>query len=162
MTQNLVSATNQPQHPISDPTEAREVVGHLSDVMDALLEVLEEETKLLRAGRLREAVKLEPTKSQLAQLYVADSARLKLSIPYFMQNLPSALTALKQRHHSFQAMLQMNLTVLATVHAVSEGIMRKLSEEVNRKSAPQTYGASGRATNPKPQLAQPLTISRVS
>jgi hypothetical protein len=78
-----------------------------------------------------------------------------------LQNLPSALTALKQRHQYFQALLQINLTVLATVHSVSEGIMRKLSEEVNRQIAPQVYGASGRATAPKRQFAQPLTVSRV-
>jgi flagellar biosynthesis/type III secretory pathway chaperone len=150
----------QPQ-PISTPSEANEIVGHLSDVLDALQGVVEEETKLLRAGRLRDAAKLAPTKSDLARLYANDTARLKISRTYFTQNLPSALTALKQRHHHFHALLQINLTVLATVHAVSEGIMRKLSEEVNRKFAPQTYGASGRATGPKPSLAQPLAVSRV-
>ena len=54
-------------------------------------------------------------------------------------------TTLRQRHDLFHALLQINLTVLATAHAVSEGIMRGVHEEVTRKSVPQTYGASGRA-----------------
>jgi flagellar biosynthesis/type III secretory pathway chaperone len=147
--------------PITNQSEAQEIVGHLSDVMDALQGVVEEETKLLRAGRLRDAAKLAPKKSNLAQLYASDTARLKASRSYFAQHFPSALNALKQRHHHFHALLQLNLTVLATMHAVSEGIMRKLSEEINRKFAPQTYGASGRTIAPKPVLAQPLTVSRV-
>ena len=49
--------------PITTETEAKEIVGHLSDVMDALQGVVEEETKLLRTGRLRDAAKLAPTKS---------------------------------------------------------------------------------------------------
>ena len=41
----------------------------------------------------------------------------------------------------------MNLTVLATAHAVSESIMRGVSAELARKATPQAYGASGRATD---------------
>src|SRR5215470_4815766 len=111
-------ATEQPRIPVATPTEAQEAVGSLGDIMDALLEVVAEETKLLRAGRLRDAAKLEPTKSHLAKLYASGAARLQTSIPYFAKNLPSALAVLKQRHQNFEALLQINLTVLATMHAV--------------------------------------------
>jgi hypothetical protein len=147
--------------PISNPSEAREIVARLGDTMDALQGVVEEETKLLRAGRLRDAAKLATKKTDLARIYAADTARLKASGSYLEQNLPSALRTLKQRHHDFRALLQTNLTVLATAHAVSEGIMRKLSEDINRKMSPQVYGATGRASAPKPQTFQPLTLSRV-
>ena len=50
---------------------------------------------------------------------------------------------LRQRHDLFRAVLQMNLTVLATAHAVSESIMRGVSSELARKATPQgAYGAS--------------------
>ena len=42
---------------------------------------------------------------------------------------------------NFNALLQINLTVLATAHAVSEGLIRGAHAEVARKNAPQTYGA---------------------
>ena len=57
-------------------------------------------------------------------------------------------------------MLQKNLIVLATTHAVSEGIVRRLSGDLARKTAPQVYGATGRATAPHPRHGRPLAISR--
>lgn len=162
MSTPLPAASDQLPRPITTALEAQSVIGRLSDVMDALLGVVDQETALVRAGRLREAAKLEPAKSNLAQLYVADATRLKISQPYLSQTAPSVLTALRERHQSFQALLQVNLTVLATAHAVSEGIMRGLSQEIARKASPQTYGASGRANAPKPQMGMPLAVSRVS
>jgi len=158
----LPSAPDPLPRPITNASEAQHVIEHLSDVMDALLGIVDQETSLVRAGHLRDAAKLEPTKSNLARLYVTDAARLKISAPYLSQTAPGVLAVLRERHQSFQALLQVNLTVLATAHAVSEGIMRGLSEEIARRASPQTYGASGRANAPKPQLRQPLTVSRVS
>jgi len=50
--------------------------------------------------------------------------------------------------------------VLATAHAVSEGIMRRLSGDLARKTSPQVYGASGRTTAPDPRRGHPLALSR--
>jgi hypothetical protein len=57
-------------------------------------------------------------------------------------------------------LLRTNLTVLATAHAVSEGIIRGVSGELARKQAPSTYGASGRAQMPSSKTSPPLAISR--
>ena len=65
------------------------------------------------------------------------------------------------RKPSHQALLQINLTVLATAHAVSESIMRGVSQELARKATPQGYGASGKAAAPTVSGQQPLTLSRV-
>jgi hypothetical protein len=70
------------------------------------------------------------------------------------------LTALRDQHERFQALLQVNLTVLATVHAVSEGIMRGVCTELTRKRAPQTYGASGRQNTPDNRYTQPVAMNR--
>jgi hypothetical protein len=74
--------------------------------------------------------------------------------------VPADLGALGQRQGELQAALKTNLIVLATAHSVSEGIVRRLSGELARKSAPQAYGASGRASAPNPRLARPLALSR--
>jgi hypothetical protein len=132
MTTPLPSAPDPLPRPITSALEAQDVIERLSDVMDALLCIVDQETALVRAGRLREAAKLEPTKSNLAQFYVADSTRLKISRPYLSQTSSGVLATLRERHQSFQARLQVNLTVLATAHAVSEGIMRGLSQDINR------------------------------
>ncbi len=147
--------------PISSPAEAEQLVRSLTGAMDDLLALVEEETKLVRAGRLKEASKLERRKAELARTYVADSTRLKASTRYVSAVLPGVVDVLRHRHEIFRAMLQMNLTVLATAHAVSEGIMRGVSEEMTRKMSPQVYGASGRQSPPGAHRPQPLAISRV-
>jgi len=147
--------------PVADVSEAHALVAHFSEVMDSLLDFIEEETRLVRAGKLSEVAKREPQKSDLARLYVADSERLKASKPFLAATVPDLLAALRERHDNFRALLQINLTVLATAHAVSEGIMRGVADEISRKSAPQVYGASGRTTAPHPRHAQPLTVSRI-
>ena len=73
---------------------------------------------------------------------------------------PEALDRLRRRHDTFQSLLRTNLTVLATAHAVSEGIIRGVSGELARKQAPSTYGASGRAQTPSSKTSPPLAISR--
>ena len=146
---------------VGSVAEAEKLIGHMADVMDALLGIVEEETELVRAGKLAAAAALEPSKHELSQLYVADTARLKASGEFLSQALPDVLAALRKRHELFRALLQMNLTVLATAHAVSESIMRGVANELARKATPQGYGASGRSVTPPPASLQPLTVSRV-
>jgi hypothetical protein len=148
-------------HPVASLAEAQSVISGLLDVMDALLAAVEQETALVRAGYLSEAVPLQQTKTDLAQAYMAAVTRLKASQVYLAETAPDLLESLRKRHDLFHALLQINLTVLATAHAVSEGIMRGVSDELNRKAAPQTYGASGRPNGPRPSAMQPLTLSRV-
>src|SRR5215471_1618259 len=73
MTQPQTNSALQPTltRPIASAAEAQRVIGHLSDIMDALIGVVEEETKLVRAGRLIDVVKLTPRKTDLARLYLA-------------------------------------------------------------------------------------------
>ena len=146
---------------VTNIAEAELLMKHLMDVMDALLGVVEQETELVRAGDLRGAAKLEASKAELSRLYFLDAARLKASQAFLKQSMPEIFAALRQRHDLFHALLQMNLTVLATAHAVSESIMRGASEELARRATPSAYGASGRAAVPPPSSLQPLAISRV-
>jgi hypothetical protein len=140
--------------------EAQHAIANLERIMDALLATVEEETGLVRNGRIAEAARLEEAKSELAGRYLAETERLKANKVFIQRTLPDALAALRRRHDSFHALLQINLTVLATAHAVSEGIVRGVSDEINRTQVPQTYGASGRAVAAKPKNRQPMAISR--
>jgi hypothetical protein len=147
--------------PVASAADGETLIKHLLEVMEALLGTIEEETALIRAGKLAEAAKLEPAKSELSRMYVTDTARIKASQVYLDRVKPAMAEELRQRHDLFRAVLQMNLTVLATAHAVSESIMRGVSAELARKATPQAYGASGSATAPSAGARQPLTLSRV-
>jgi len=76
------------------------------------------------------------------------------------QSTPELLTALHRHHETFRAMLQVNLTVLATAHAVSEGIVRGVSAEAQRRTMPQTYTANGQRSAPPRQHTNPIAVSR--
>jgi hypothetical protein len=145
---------------INSVGEAELVIADLGRIMDALLVAVEEETALVRAGKLSEAERLSAAKSELAGNYLATTERIKASRPFLSRSLPEQLAELRRRHDSFHAVLQINLTVLATAHAVSEGIVRGVSDEINRTQVPQTYGASGRATAARPKNRQPIAVSR--
>lgn len=146
--------------PIASAAEAEAVAGHFIDVLDALVGVVQQETELVRAGRLSAAAKLKHPKADLTRLYVSDTLRLRASHTHLSRIAPDLLERLRQRHDRFRALLQVNLTVLATAHAVSEGIVRGVSGALARQTEPQTYGASGRPTPPRRNAAPPLAVSR--
>src|SRR6266404_7373192 len=146
--------------PVATAADARKLAANLMEMMSALLGVIERETELVRAGKLREAMAFEPQKADLSRRYVSAVAYLKASQNYLSQAAPELLTALHRHHEVFRAMLQINLTVLATAHAVSEGIIRGVHGEMQKKSMPQTYTSAGQRTAPNPRRAAPLSVSR--
>ena len=153
------------QAPAQIPTattaaEARKLAETLMEVMSALLGVIERETELVRAGKLREALAFEPEKTDLSRRYVNAVAQLKASQKYLTQTAPELLTTLHRHHDVFRAMLQINLTVLATAHAVSESIVRGVNTQMQQRNIPNTYTAAGRRAAPGPRHMTPLAVSR--
>ena len=149
-----------PKPAISTPAEARKLAEDLMDVMSALLGTIERETELVRAGKVREAIQLEAQKGELSRRYMVAVEDLKTSQKYLSQVSPELLAALRRHHETFRAMLQINLTVLATAHAVSEGIVRGVNTEIQRRNIPNTYTASGQRATPGPRNLTPLAVSR--
>ena len=142
------------------PAEARKLAENLMDVMSALLGIIERETELVRAGKVREAMAFESKKTEMSRRYVSAITHLKASQKYLHQTAPDLLTTLHRHHDVFRAMLQINLTVLATAHAVSESIVRGVNTEMQRRNIPNTYTASGQRATPGPRHNTPLTVSR--
>ena len=148
------------QPSVSNPLEARKLAEALLQTMDALLKLIEQETALVRAGKIREAILLDGAKSDLSRRYVSAIAGLRANQRYMAQATPDLLATLHRHHDTFRAMLQVNLTVLATAHAVSEGIVRGVNGEMQRRAAPSTYTASGNRSTAGTRHAAPLTLSR--
>lgn len=157
---NQHQTTNPAPRAITTAAEAWGVIKELDAVVAALEDIIAQEEVLVRAGRLVEVVRIAPRKDELARRYLADTQRLKRALPRLRSELGPQLEAVKTRHADFRARLQLNITVLATAHAVSEGIVRGLSQELSRKAAPQVYGASGRTAAVRPNYAAPLALSR--
>ena len=153
--QNAGAAT-----PASTPAQARKLAEGLMQVMSTLLGIVERETELVRGGNVRQAMALETEKSEVSRQYVEAISQLTRSRDYLKQSSPELLTALHRHHDTFRAMLQVNLTVLATAHAVSEGIIRGVNGEMQRKNLPNGYTAGGQRAMPNQRHATPLSVSR--
>lgn len=146
---------------ITTTADAENAIARVADLIGKLQGVIEQETALVHAGKIRKAATISPAKSELAgQLFTA-TEWLKTNAKFLLRAAPASAAALRQLQQTFQAVLQKNMIVLATSHAVSEGIVRRLSGDLARKASPQVYGASGRTVAPNPKRGQPLAISRV-
>ena len=146
--------------PAKTAAEADALVAQLMGVMAELAEVVQQETELVRAGRVSVATTFAESKSDLSRRYVASTLRLRASKPQLAQIAPDRRAAWQQRHEALRALLKTNMTVLATAHAVSEGIVRGVSNEITRRSVPHTYGATGRTNVPTRGTGVPLAVSR--
>ena len=146
---------------IATAAEAEDAIARVADLIAKLHGVIEQETALVHAGKVRKAATLSPTKSELAGQLFACAEWLKANAKFLLRAAPASAAALHQMQQTFQTVLQKNMIVLATSHAVSEGIVRRLSGDLARKASPQVYGASGRAIAPNPRSGQPLAISRM-
>jgi hypothetical protein len=144
----------------ASPAAARQLASELMEAMSALLGIIERETELVRAGKLKEAMALGAQKSELSRRYVGAVGQVKANQKILSQCAPDLLPSLHRHHDTFRAMLQVNLTVLATAHAVSENIVRSVNAEMQRKNIPNTYTAAGRRAAPGPRHITPISVSR--
>ena len=149
-----------PTPAIASTAEAAAVMIEIGKLMSELCDVVEAETALVRTGRVAASAQMADRKSELARTFMDKVARLRAGSAHLTRAAPATLDALRRQHEHLRARLQVNLTVLATARAVSEGILRGVSNELARRATVQTYGASGRHNTPMRRPATPIAVSR--
>jgi hypothetical protein len=166
-----VAGASDPRQPPAAPTgehgrprvhnagEAERLVSALLATMAALEKLLDEETGLMREGRIADALGSERAKNELTGTYLRQLETLKANAIALARFAPGALESLKASHKRFAGVIETNQAVLATARAVSEGLIRSLSEEVDAKTRPFTYGGNRQLT-PAAPAASPLVISK--
>jgi hypothetical protein len=145
---------------IATAAEAALFIQNLRRTMAELAVVLAEEASAVRSARMRDAAPLEARKAELSRRYMAELAVLKANAPYLKRAAGPTLAVVRAENEALQKALELNLAVLATAHAVAEGIIRHVSSAVQAKRAPAGYGASGRATTPPPMAGTPMAVTR--
>jgi hypothetical protein len=146
--------------PITTTAEAEQAIENLALLIQKLSCLVEQETALIRTGHVRKATNLNQAKSLLAGELYNCGERLKGNAKFILKVAPARCAALARIQEAFRAVLQKNLVVLATAHAVSEGIVRRLSGDLGKKTTPQVYGASGRTAASYAKHGQPIAVSR--
>lgn len=144
----------------ADPDDERAVAAALRSAIDTLQQIIETETKFIRAGDLKGSTQLEPQKSDASRGYVAAVTRAQKAQRLMQRLLPDVLQSLHDQHERLRAALQVNLTVLATAHAVSEAVVRGVNTEAQKRTMPQTYTAHGQRVAPGPRNVVPISVSR--
>lgn len=142
--------------------EARALLDAVIDALTTLSHVVGEETELLRAGKLPDAMAREPRKAELAGIYMRGVEQVKLNAVALARFAPDQVRRLKGAHTDFQALIETNQLVLATARAVSETIVRDLATGAHRPVKAQGYGPAatvGAGAFSRPN-AGPLAVSR--
>ena len=135
-----------------DDLPARDLIAFTEGTLRALVEIMNQETTLLRAGRHRDASLLSADKTRLAQDYVGYSRAVQRQIERLRVEAPGAVDALRTGHERLATQMAENLKVVATARDVTEDILTDVARQVERAARPKTYGAAG-------QLNQPGAVS---
>lgn len=139
--------------------EAEQLCISVESRMDELVNLIEEETALVRTGKLFAAGELQGRKAEVARQFIAGMEAVKKIRPALEKVAPDAIERLKRRHEEFKAVLQMNLAVLATAREVSENLIEDIAKGVGQAPAARGYGAAG-AIDKSAAQARGLAVNR--
>lgn len=143
-----------------DSLPAADLCGIALSTLDRLVTILNEETVLLRTGRLREAGELTAEKTRLAQDYMGFARSVQRELPRLRAEAPEMIEAMKVRHEQFATQMAENLRVIATARAVTEELLTDVATAMSAQQRPKTYGASGTMTGQSPAPAAGVSINR--
>jgi len=148
-----------PSPRVASRDDAERLVGGVMATMRDLEAVLEAETGQLRIGRIREGLAQEERKGELAGHYMRGLESVKANAIALARFAPDAVDRLKRAHAGFNVAVEANQRVVATVRAVSENLIKTLSDEVNRAARPQSY-APGVPAGAYAGRSEPLVVSK--
>jgi hypothetical protein len=126
-----------------DDLPARDLIAFTEGTLRALVEVMNRETTLLRAGHHREASELSADKTRLAQDYVSYARAVQRQADRLKAEAPDDVGLLRLGHERLATQMAENLKVVATARQVTEDILTDVAQQVARAEKPKTYGAGG-------------------
>jgi hypothetical protein len=157
----MTAAPAPKQNPIATRDQAETLLSRIGETMVALVQVFEDETRLVRAGKLSAAADLVSEKTNLAARYLREFEAVKTNAKFIRDQVPELVEEMRRAHASFRDILSRNLRTVATAQSVAEGIVRGAAEEASRRASPHGYRADGRS-QPAKTATRPVMISRSS
>jgi flagellar biosynthesis/type III secretory pathway chaperone len=147
------------------PMPTRDEAGHMVDriveTVERLNSIMQRETELIRAAKLKEAGSLVEDKATLAGVYQRELEAVRAAASAIGRLVPDRAEILRHRLAGLQETLSVNLAVVGTARAVAEDMMRTVADEVSRQSRPSVYGQQGQVAPVKTGPAS-ISISRRS
>ena len=106
-----------------DELPARDLIAFTEGTLRALVDVMNNETTLLRTGHFRAATELTAEKTRLAQDYVVYSRAVQRQIERLKREAPDDIGLLKLGHDRLATQMAENLKVIATAKAVTDAVV---------------------------------------
>ncbi len=139
---------------------AEQLCAIAEEKLEALVDIMNKETMLLRAGHLKEASALTPEKTQFAQDYVMLARAIQREAKRLKNQAPENLNKLQQRHESLATQMAENLRVLATAKNVAQDILSDVAKAVGANSEPKIYNMDAKLNSDKAKMAKGLSINK--
>jgi len=143
-----------------DNLPATELCQLAESALSALVDVMNQETTLLRAGHLRQASILTPDKARLAQDYVGFARTVQRQTDRLKIEAPQAVDRLRQGHEALATQMAENLRVLATARTVTEDILTDVAKIVGQQDRAKAYGRAGTIPVDSANSARGIAINR--
>jgi flagellar biosynthesis/type III secretory pathway chaperone len=136
-----------------DNLPGRDLVGRTELTLNTLVTIMNEETTLLRAGRVKQAGQLTGDKTRLAQDYVGLSRSIQRQLHRLRLEVPGELDRLKAGHERLATQMAENLRVIATARDVTEAVLTDVATAVGAQDRTRIYGAGGQIQASAPTAA---------
>lgn len=143
-----------------DSLPANELCQMAEIALAALVDVMNQETTLLRAGHLRQASTLTPDKTRLAQDYVGFARSVQRQRDRLKAQAPDAVARLQLGHERLATQMAENLRVLATSRTVTEDLLTDVAKIVGQQSKARTYGRAGSVEADPAASARGIAVNR--
>jgi len=143
-----------------DSLPGHELCARAEAALGALVDVMNQETMLLRAGRFRDSASLTADKARLAQDYVGYARSVQRQAERLKIEAPTELEVLRAGHEKLATQMAENLRVIATARQVTDDVLTDVAQIVGQQNKAKTYGANG-STAPKPaDSARGIAVNR--
>lgn len=143
-----------------DNLPAAELCQSAETALAALVDVMNQETVLLRAGHMRQAATLTPEKARLAQDYVSFARSIQRQASRLKLQAPDAVGRLRLGHDRLATQMAENLRVLATSRTVTEDLLTDVAKIVGQQNKAKTYGHSGKIASDPAASARGIAVNR--
>ena len=143
-----------------DSLPADELCRMAEIALSALVDVMNQETTLLRAGHMRQASTLTPDKTRLAQDYVGFARAVQRQGARLKTQAPDAVERLRLGHESLATQMAENLRVLATARMVTEDLLTDVAKIVGQQNKAKTYGRGGAIQTDPAASARGIAVNR--
>lgn len=143
-----------------DSLPSIELCSRAETALSALVDVMNQETTLLRAGRHSQAVMLTAEKAQLAQDYVVLARSVQRQATRLQDDTPELIERLRNGHERLATQMAENLRVLATARTVTEDLLTDVAEMVGQQDKARIYSRSGIIANDPAASARGIAVNR--